>query len=473
MKKRYILLFGLILVFTKINAQHYGLYNTGSMFDAFENPAVKTFTLDSSYKYASNFFFPTLSINAANKGDAQNVVRRAMNEHIFSTTDLAIGDGIPNTLFQHTNIYLATFRIFRHYKYNQEFGFAWQIRSDALVNYTNEGLAVIDSYRRFSDIPYEDVFTTNGYQQTYHQFSFSVRENWDKRLALGVKFSLLSGIAYNELNIDHSYLYSDLAADRLDVGIAGSYKGNFLTNNELDSLNYFPTFKNPGLSISIGTTYNSISGFQIMGNIKDLGFIRWNKKSHVAKFNTIKSIFSASTNSSNDINEEITDIVESSDEQKAFFSPTNAKADLLISRTFSFYKPSLIISKNLFHGGGDIALVNSFKFGNVTASLIPVYNFNDFIMFGVQGMYKTPNFEFFLGSDNIGKTLSTARGLEASDATIGTGYIGASIYMGMGIKFGRVVNHPMNFSTMPGVNGAKPYKGFFRSLFNLFQSKSY
>jgi hypothetical protein len=473
MNKRYILLFGLILAVTKLNAQHYGLYNTGTMFEAFENPAVKTFTLDTSRKYASNFFFPTLSINAANKGDAQNVIRRIMTEQVFTARDLAIDNGIPNTAFENTNIYVATFRVFRHYKYNQEFGFAWQIRSDALLNYTNEGVAVLDTYRRFSNIPYKDVFKTNGYQQTYHQFSVSVRENWDKRLALGVKLSLLSGIAYNEINIDHSYLFSDIVNDRLDIGVAGSYRANFLNANEADSLNYFPTFKNPGLAISIGTTYNSRSGFYIMGNIKDLGFIKWNKKSHVVKFNTIKSIFAASTNSSNDINEEITDIVNDADEQKSFYSVTNAKADFLISRTFNFYKPSLIISKNLFHSGGDIALVNSFKFGNVSASLTPAYNFNDFIMFGVQGMYESPNFEFFIGTDNIGKTLSTARGLRASDASIGTGYIGASVYLGLGIKFGPVVNHPMNFSTMPGVNGAKPYKGFFRSLFNLFQRKSY
>jgi hypothetical protein len=41
--------------------------------------------------------------------------------------------------------------------------------------------------------------------------------------------------------------------------------------------------------------------------------------------------------------------------------------------------------------------------------------------------------------------------------------------MGIGIKFGKKVEHPFNLSTMPGVNGQKPYKGFFRSLFNLFR----
>ncbi len=88
-------------------------------------------------------------------------------------------------------------------------------------------------------------------------------------------------------------------------------------------------------------------------------------------------------------------------------------------------------------------------------------------------MYQTPNFEFFLGTDNLGKSISTARGLSQSDAGVGTGYMGASVYMGLGIKFGRTVNHPMNLSTMPGVNGEKPYKGFFRSLFTFFQGKQY
>lgn len=470
MKKIYLTLLGIVFSVFSANAQHYALYNTRTLFDALENPAIKTFNLDSSSKFASNLFLPNFSINAANKGDAQSIIRRLTNEGILNTQSLPIGTGAVNKAFETTNIHILTFRIFSSYKYNQEVGFAWQLRSDGYTAYTNESLAIFDSYKRFAEqTPYTDVFNDKVYQQSYHQFSVSVRENWDKRLALGVKFSLLSGIAYNSLQINNSYFYADIPNDRIDIGLNGTYKGSFIRANELEKKTLFPTFKNPGLSMSIGTTYASRSGYFLMGNIKDLGFIRWSKSSYEARLNTLESIYNITSKSNSQIENQITDLAYDAAQQKAFITPTNARADFLISRTFGFYKPSLIVSKNLFYPGGDFAFVNTFNINKFSASLTPVYNLNNFIMIGVQGMYKTPNFEFFLGSDNIGKSISLARGISQSDAAVGTGYNAGSIYMGLGIKFGRTVNHPMNFSTMPGVNGEKTYKGFFRSLFTLFR----
>jgi hypothetical protein len=466
MRKKYFLAFVLLLVISNLRAQQYALFNTRTMFDAFENPAARSFTLDSSGKFASNFFFPNFGINAAHKGSADDVIRRLANTGIYDTGAIPLGAGIRNKAFQNSNVYLATFRIFSSYKFNQEIGFAWQVRTEAFADYTNETLAILDSYKKFDAGPYQDVFNSNGYQQSYHQFSVGLRENWDKRLAFGLKLSLLSGIAYNKIDINNSYFYLDQPNNRLDIGVNGTYKGTFLYEDEIEKKMLVPNFKNPGLSVSLGTTYASRSGYFLMGNIKDLGFIRWNKKSHFAKFNTIKSINNVSTT---DVTEEVMEIAQDADEQKSFVTPTNAKADFLISRTFNFYKPSLIISKNLFNQGGDVAFVNTFKTGNLSASLTPTYNFNKFIMIGVQAMYQTPNFEFFLGTDNLGKSISLGRGINQSDELVGTGYLGGSIYMGLGIKFGRTVNHPMNLSTMPGVNGEKVYKGFFRSIYDFFK----
>ncbi|WP_316767858.1 DUF5723 family protein [Pedobacter frigiditerrae] len=465
MRKKYFLALVLLLVISNLKAQQYALFNTRTMFDAFENPAARSFTLDSSGKFASNLFFPNFAINAAHKGSADDVIRKLANTGIYDTGDIPLGAGIRNKLFQSSNVYLATFRIFSSYKFNQEIGFAWQVRTDAYADYTNETLAILDSYKKFEAGPYEDVFNSNAYQQSYHQFSVSIRENWDKRLAFGLKLSLLSGIAYNKIDINNSYFYLDQTNNRLDIGVNGMYKGTFLYEDEIEKKMLVPTFKNPGLSVSLGTTYASRSGYFLMGNIKDLGFIRWNKKSHFAKFNTIKTINNASTA---DVTEEVMEIAQDADEQKSFVTPTNAKADFLISRTFNFYKPSLVISKNLFHQGGDVAFINTFKTGNLSASVTPVYNFNKFIMVGVQAMYQTPNFEFFLGTDNLGKSISLGRGINKGDALVGKGYVGGSIYMGLGIKFGRTVNHPMNLSTMPGVNGERTYKGFFRSIYDFF-----
>lgn len=467
MRKNFFLTFLLLLLISNLRAQQYALFNTRTMFDAFENPAARSFTLDSSGKFASNFFLPNFGVNAAHKGSADDVIRRLANTGIYDTENIPLGAGIRNKLLQGTNVYLATFRIFSSYKFNQEIGFAWQVRTEAFADYTNETLAILDSYKKFDAGPYQNVFNSAGYEQSYHQFSVGIRENWDKRLAFGLKLSLLSGIAYNKIDIKNSYFYLDQLNNRLDIGVNGTYKGTFLYEDEIEKKMLVPNFKNPGLSVSLGTTYASRSGYFLMGNIKDLGFIRWNKKSHVAKLNTIKSISNVSTA---DVTKEITEIAEDADQQKSFITPTNAKADFLISRTFNFYKPSIIISKNLFNQGGDVAFVNTFKTGNVSASLTPAYNFNKFIMLGVQAMYQTPNFEFFLGTDNLGKSISLSRGINQSDESVGTGYIAGSIYMGLGIKFGRTVNHPMNLSTMPGVNGERAYKGFFRSIYEFFVS---
>src|SRR3954468_24974361 len=115
MKKIYLIALLLSCTIGFANAQHYSLFNTRSLLDGFENPAIRTFTLDSSRMYASNFFFPTLSLSAANKGSAETVMRQLFNEGILDTRTLPIGTGARNQVFENTNIYLLTFKIFSHY----------------------------------------------------------------------------------------------------------------------------------------------------------------------------------------------------------------------------------------------------------------------------------------------------------------------------------------------------------------------
>ncbi|MEH3114154.1 DUF5723 family protein [Pedobacter terrae] len=107
-------------------------------------------------------------------------------------------------------------------------GFSWQIRSDAHIDYTNETLAIFDSFERFnSNQLYAGIFNTKGYQQSYHQLSFTYRENWNKRLAFGLKASVLSGILYNKLNVYDSQLYIDPESDALLINLNGTYSANF------------------------------------------------------------------------------------------------------------------------------------------------------------------------------------------------------------------------------------------------------
>jgi len=467
MIKRYFLLSLLILLSgTQIKAQQYGLFNTRTLFDAFENPAQKAFVLDSSRKYASNFFLPYFGLNAAHKGDANYTLSSLIHDGTYDTRGLPIGTGNRNQLTESSNIYLFSFRIFQSHKFHKELGFSWQVRSDTYADYTNESLVLFDDFRRFSDSQM-GVLNGNGNAQSYHQFSINYRENYNKRLAFGVKLSLLSGITYNKIDITRSDISIDPALDQISAGLTGTYRASFLKGDEISSKTFFPDFKNPGLSVGFGTTYTAKSGVFIMGSIKDLGFIRWNNNAHDFSVNDVATASLINSYETGELGDKLTDIFENADRRKGFYTATNAKADFLISRRYAFYTPSFILSKNLFYKGGDAVLVNNFRYNDLSLSLSPAYNLNGFMQLGLQGMYQTPNFEFFMGTDNLLKSATIAKKF-----TDNTGYTGASFYMGLGIKFGYVVEHPQNSSYMPGVGDeADQEKGFFSKIFSVFKKK--
>ncbi|WP_316829800.1 DUF5723 family protein [Pedobacter aquatilis] len=460
----------LLLSFTNSFAQQYALFGTKTMFDAFENPSQKSFTLDSSRKFSSNFFLPYFGVNGANTGDAEPVIRRMIVDGVNDTRTLPIGNGNLNHFYQNSNVYVLTLRIFQSYKYQKEMGFAWQIRSDAQIDYTNETLAVFDSYRRFPPLTeLNDIFNTKGYQQTYHQFSFTYRENYNKRLAFGVKASLLSGMVYNNLNISDSYLFVNPEANSLNIGLAGTYSSNFNDQNKITRNTIVPTFKNPGVSVGFSTNYTTKKGLFLMANIKDLGFIWWRNNTHSTTVNTLKTINNI-VNDQKETNQQIRDIFELTEQPAKFLAATNAKADVYVSKIYGFYKPALAVSKNLFYRGGDIAFINTFNYNNLSGSVTPLYNLNNVFMVGLQGKYQTPNFEIFMGTDNLLSTASTASGILNNDYSGGSGPNGASFYMGVGIKFGNIVNHPQFSDVMPGINDNEG-GSFFKNLFSIFKKK--
>lgn len=474
MLKKYTVLYLFLLTPFLSKAQQYGLFNTRTLFDGFENPAQKTFVLDSSRKFASNFFLPYFGLSGANKGNS-DLIRLAINEGRYNAQKLPLRTGDINTAHENVNIYLLTFRIFQSYKWQKELGFSWQLRSDAHINYTNETLAILDTYQRFDNNPYDDVFNNNGHALSYHQFSMTYRENYNKRLAFGVKLSLLSGITYNKLNISDSYLLFDPANDLINVRLRGNYKASFTETKELSSRNLVPSFKNPGMSFSFGTSYQAKSGVFMMANVKDLGFIKWRKSAYINKINAVVNIQNLSQKSAKQVSNEIADITTDESDSSSFYSPTNARIDFMLSKAFALsapdftYTPGLVVSKNLFFKGGDAAFVNKFQYRGLSISAIPAYNFNQLFYVGLQGMYQTPNFEVFLGSDNLFKTVTGINGAINRDASIGSGYNGASFYMGLGFKFGNTVEHPQNSSTMPGIG--EEQKGFFQRLFSVFSKK--
>lgn len=461
--KKFLLFTCFIAIYSTTFAQQFALFDTQTMFDAFENPSQKSFTLDSSRKFSSNFFLPGLAFRASNTGESEFVIRKLTQESINDTRSLPLNTGKINQAFINSNIYLANFRIFQSYKYQKEIGFAWQIRTDGYVGYQNEELAIFDSYTRFDqNTALKGIFNANGYEQSYHQFSFTYRENYNKRLAFGLKASILSGITYMAASITDSYLFINPESNYLNIGLKGNYRSTITDTEKFNTKSIIPTFKNPGFSFSFGSNYKTKKGLFLMANIKDLGFIWWRNNPQYNSLNTYKTIEDIAMNQPN-TNREIREIFKLNESSQKFVTPTNAKIDVYMSKVFGFYKPALAISKNLFYKGGDAAFINTFNYNNYSASLTPAYNFSKIFMVGLQGKYQTKNFEIFAGSDDLFKTANMARGIITDNAYVGSGPNSASFYTGIGIKFGNIVNHPQFSDTMPGID-SKESGSFFKWL---------
>lgn len=461
-----ILVFIMIAVFAgHLRAQHFSLYNTGTLYDSFENPSQSSFQTDSSRQYAFNFLIPTVGFNSSVTGPAVPTVKTALYNQKYDTNELSVTDDEFSKAAVNENTYLFTFKLFKSVKYHRELGLSWQVKTEAYGEASNQTLIVFQDYRRIVDERQNNqgfdnnLFKTNLYAQSFHQFSITYRENYNKRLAYGVKLSYLSGIAYSKALITSSNLDADPETGNYTVYADGDFRTTFYYDDFHRKM-LLPGLKNPGLALGLSANYKSKQGWYFMGNVKDIGFIRWSKNSYV--FKNPNFSMQAST-----LGDSLWKEVKKDLKQKSYTTAINGKAEFLLNKDLGNYQPNLILSKNIFYRGGDIALINTYRYKSLNLSLSTAYNLNNFFAIGTQVMFKSPNAEFFLGSDQILKTLQVKTSLVNSDATLGSGYSGASAYFGFALKFGRIMSRRENENYIPGINFKTDKKkpGFFERIF--------
>ena len=75
-----------------------------------------------------------------------------------------------------------------------------------------------------------------------------------------------------------------------------------------------------------------------------------------------------------------------------------------------------------------------------------------------------PNIEFYMGSDQLVKSLEMLKNFTKNETIYPSGYTGVSFYMGFALKFGRVLEHPANATQIPGFM-EDPASGFIKKLF--------
>jgi hypothetical protein len=455
--KKHMLLCLLLICSHKIIAQRFSQYNTGTLYDSFENPSQRTFIPDSSRQFASNFLFPNINLNFFLTGNAQSTLKSKALLKNYNNSALQIQPGANNFSDGNINVYLLMFKVYTSLNGDLEMGFSVQTKAEGKAFFTDASAALLNGSQSFTQNSYNNIFNSHYYFQDYHQISFTYRKKVNNQFAFGFKLSSILGIQYKNVNITSSSATFDKADDAVNLGLKGTFHDSYIPNNNLTSKVLLPTLSNPGAAVSLGTTYKTDDGFLIQTNIKDLGFIHWNKQSQIFTFDNKETITGLSTPKRDDsVYNHVNSIIHNNAITKAFNTPLDGRAELSVNRgywidnnhTFQ-YLPTLVLSKELFYNGFIAALVNPINYAAYTITITTTYDNLKSFTLGTQLMYKTPNFEFYIGSDKLVQTVQlTANQLSKNQNSIlqNNAFTGASLFVGLTFKFGNLIEHPMNGS---------------------------
>ncbi len=462
------LLVSCFLIFSvKLFAQQFSQYNTGTLYDSFENPAQKAFITDSSKTFSSNFLIPNFNANFYLSGDAQATLKNRLFLNQYNNSGLSVNQGKYNLANANANIYYLMLKMFTSLKGDVEMGISWQLRFNGNGLFTDDTFAAFNGTGSFNNPSYNNIFNNSYYYQSYNQFSYTYKEQITKQFSLGFKLSALLGVQYQKLAITNSNATYDKLGDSVTVAVGGTYHASY-TPGGMSNSEYLPTYRNPGASISIGTMYRTEDNFIIQANIKDLGFIHWSDRSSIYNFQSSASIKGLSTPAREDsIYNVVYKLVHDNGTVGSFTTPVDGRAELSVSKGFWLnddmnlkYSPTLIASKELFYPGFIGAFVNPIQYKNYTVSVTTTYDDLQNLNFGLQFMYKRPNWEIFIGSDKLTSTAHLAYDAVNSNAgniNVNSSYTGAELFFGFSLKFGDVIEHPMNASSIP--TGEKGFLG--------------
>jgi hypothetical protein len=466
--KKFLLVLFLLSFSARIFAQQFSQYNTGTLYDSFENPSQRAFIPDSSKEYAFNFFIPNFNASLFLSGDAQATLKSRAFLNKYDNSALDVNEEKFNHVSENANVYFLMFKWFGSLQGNTEMGVSWQLKSDGKGLLTDGTIAALNGTQSFnSGQLYTNTFNSNYYYQTYHQISFSYREKINKQVDVGVKISALLGVEYQKLNITGSSAVYNKLTDSVMAALQGRYQSGFIPGR-FTVHDYLPNFRSPGASISIGSTYHTEDSFIIQGNIKDLGFIDWSSRSRTYDFDNSAVIAGLSTPQREDsIYNKVSRIIHNNPTVGSFVSPIDGSAELSISKSFFVddnhmfkYSPTAVVSKESFYQGFTAALVNPIQYDKYVLTLTPSYNDLKIFNLGAQFMLKTPNWEVYIGSDEIAQTVSlSSQALSKTSPSITTNsaYTGFNFFLGFSLKLGPVIEHPMNASSIPA--GEKGFLG--------------
>jgi hypothetical protein len=468
--RKLLIVLSLILFSSQLFAQEFSQYNTGTLYDSFENPSQKSFTPDTSRSYAFNFFVPNFNVNFSLTGDAQQTLKNRYINNNYNNSALQIGSGNKyNYVNANANAYSIMFKAFTSFDGNVEVGFFTDTKLDGRGAFTDESIALLNGSANFPNNAYNNIFNSRYSYQLYNEAGATYREQVTKQLAFGMKVGIVSGMSAQNVHIDQSSIAFDKAADSATLRLQGTEQKAGFSKLPLS---------NPGIDVSIGTTYRTADAFIIQTNLKNLGFIHWNKYAETYDFSGATGIEDLTspqreTNVYDAVNDKVTrgKIIRS-----AYNTPLDGRFELSGSKSFLLsdeetnlrYAPTLILSKELFYSGFTTALVNPIQYQKYSFTLVTSYE-DKLFKFGTQLMIKSYNGEFFIATSQLPQSISSIQTALKSQSQVNKmgAFTGADISIGFSIKFGPVTEHPMNASYIP-----MGEKGFLGRLWDKFFKKS-
>src|ERR1700744_1309509 len=238
------LLLSIFLIFSAIAgfAQQFSQYNTGTLFESFENPSVRIFIPDSSKQFATNYFIPSFNANFFLVGDAQTAAKSRLFNSYYNVADLKVNQGKLNHFGANVNSYDLMLKAFSSFDGNVEVGFFIASKAEGRGVATDETVSLFNGPGQFPNNTYNNVFNDNFMYQVYQSVGVTYREQVTSNFALGIKLSALSGISYQKVEIDQSQINFDKAADTASIYLAGkSYQSN--NDNRSTAQTILPTFR--------------------------------------------------------------------------------------------------------------------------------------------------------------------------------------------------------------------------------------
>lgn len=448
MKKSLFLIF-IIFSVLKTSAQNFSLNHTGTLYDSFENPVEQSFQKNLSRKYAINIL-PSLFVFGNFGGEAQTAFKKYAFTRVFGASNFSNYTNNNNLVYD-AGLYLFSFKIFKTTNYNREIGISLKLKDEGNLNISNGTFSLLDDFSNFKQSNYSNILNSKGSNQSYWQLALNYRENYDERWGFGAKISLLNGSLYNNLAINSSKL--TIESDKsYTANLQGQYKSSFGTDSFTFS-KFLPNLKNFGAAISAGASYTAKNGVYLSLNIRDLGFIHWSKESSVYNFDDKVTVNGANRLGANyRFFSGFEKIINVSKSNENFYSSIDTKITFTASKDFDFYQSTFVLNKSTFNKAGQIALVNNFKKNAFNVSINPVYDLISKWNLGSQFMIKSPNAEFYVGSDQVFPSYYFSKGFIKKDENIGNGNPRLSFFIGLNMKFGRKMQDIGNADEIPGLN---------------------